>query len=174
MDSSYRSAAAHSLRTEEERRKKLSRVITAILLCAAMCGVAAIVLVVAGGRTGFSFRSISNNGSPPAVAQIAPVVEKYLLSSGSCGGSRSLKKLYVSSVGAYVPQFGGFPVYGDYSVVCKNGNITTTFNSSGDSKTAITYLRSSLTGWEAFTPEIFRQGEEEMKRLFEAEMSKIK
>lgn len=174
MGNSYRSAAAHSMRAKEERRRKLSQVVTIILLSAAMCGVAAIVFVVAASRTGFSFPSISNNGTPPAVAEIAPAVEKYLLSSGSCGGSRSIKKLFVSSVGAYVPQFGGFPVYGDYSVVCKNGNITTTFNSSGDSRTAITYLRNSLTGWEAFTPELFRQGEEEMKRLFEAEMSKIK
>lgn len=174
MERQYRAAAAASLVRSAARKRRLSLVVSLCLGLATISAVVTLVVVVLNDPPGVALPGFSlSSGEAPSPAEVSTAVKNYLAANAKCSGSVSVNNYRVSGVGSYVPQMDGYPVYGDFSVVCRAGKITTTHNSTGDADSAIAYVKKTITGWQAFTPEIFLQIETEMKGAIEDSMSKL-
>ena len=173
--SNYREDAVQLLYARRIRRAKVSWVITVVMVGTSVISFAVLAYVVLRHPPKINLPSFASAvGSAPSTSEIYSAVEHGFRTSGSCAGTRTVKHLRISRVGEYAPQFGGFPVYGSFSKVCRTGKTSITTNSSKSSAAAITFVRRSLTGWQAFTPEIFQQAEDEMQRSFNKMLGGIK
>lgn len=123
------------------------------------------------GVAGFAFLHFRSHATPTA-RDVEPALRAYLTSK--CSGSATLVQLDNLSVGDYVAEFGGWPVYADHAETCHRqegtSNSTTTYDGRGDVEhhVAAAFVRRTVTGGvEVFLPEIFQSGEREMQRSFQ-------
>jgi hypothetical protein len=132
--------------------------------------------LVAVGIAGFAvWHHLSH--SDPSSAQVEPLLRDYLESERCAAGVRQVTKLDSVSVGAYVDQFGGWPVYADHVEECRDGGLVVTNDGSKDAerKVAVAFARRSSTGRvELFVPEIFAQGQREMNETFQKAFDNVK
>ena len=128
-------------------------------------------LVVAGHGCGRSAGS-----PPPLEGDVKPALESYLIAEHQkrCTGKVSLDHLSVTRVGDYDQVMGGYPVFAGFSTTCQSGGNRETFNGEGSSNAAAAYVRKSISGaWEAYMPDIFRQGQAQASKQVEEMMKKM-
>jgi hypothetical protein len=84
------------------------------------------------------------------------------------------------SVGDYLPQFGGWPVYVDHAETCheREGvtSTTTTYDGEHDAErhVAAAFVRRTVTGRvEVFMPEIFQSAGREMQQSLQKAMDSM-
>jgi hypothetical protein len=111
----------------------------------------------------------------PKVSDMQEPVTAYLIAykKSTCSGQVTLDKLEIKNVGAYQENFGGFPVYANFAVTCRDGGVKSTFKSSdADTMRVATCSARKVAGaWECIMPAFFAEGERELKRKME-EMTK--
>ena len=130
---------------------------TGLLLCLCACG--------DGSST-----------TPPSEAEAKSALASYVVAQqqSGCRGSVTLDRLSVTRVGSYERNVGGYPVFAAFSITCRHGNTTETMNINGSTAAATAYMRKSSFGaWEAYTPEILRQGQAQMDRQMDEMMKKL-
>lgn len=125
----------------------------------------AVLWCVAIGVGGFALWHHFHNGDP-TVAQVEPALRDYLESQTCPSGVHRVTRLDTISVGAYVEQFGGWPVYADHQEECRDGGLVSINDGSNDAqkKVAVAFARRAAGGRvEMFVPAIFQQGQREMQ-----------
>jgi hypothetical protein len=134
------------------------------------------LVVVIGATTLFFLAPSTGVSSKPAVTEIENVVREYLISRSSClGGSVTLEGYNVTSVGDFVDQMGGFPVYASYLSRCVKPGSTITYDGTKHKEAAAAFVRKTGAGsYQAFTPQIFESAEKEIRAEMEKAFSKIK
>ncbi len=106
-------------------------------------------------------------GPPPAAADVKPALETYLIAHQRqyCSSSVTLDRLAVTRVGGFDRSMGGWPVYAEFAATCHKPGNTVTWHDSGKSNVSAAFVRKSRFGaWEAYQPEILRQGEAMMNQ----------
>lgn len=127
------------------------------------------LIVGAIGVIGFGFWYHVRNIQPTA-SQVEPLVREFLEQEACGGGSRVVDQLDDVSVGPYVSQFGGWPVYADHVEECDGSNTTARYDGShdADNKVAVAFARRTATGRvEIFMPELFAQAQQQMNATFQ-------
>lgn len=130
----------------------------------------------------FGIWHFAHSGAPSA-AQVEPLLRTYLESQSKCQGTFDLQLDNVS-VGPYVSQFGGWPVYADHVEKCEgkisgfaDSHSTMTYDGGHDAenKIAAAFVRRSFTGrLEVYVPELFQAGQREMQQLLQKSFDNIK
>ena len=106
-------------------------------------------------------------GPPPSAADVKPALETYLVAHQRqyCSASVTLDQLAVTRVGAFDRAMGGWPVYAKFAATCHKPGNTVTWHDSGKGDVSAAFVRRSRFGaWEAYQPEILRQGEAMMNQ----------
>jgi hypothetical protein len=124
----------------------------------------------AAAALGFAFLLGCSADRPPTAEEAHAAIGDYLRAekARTCRGSVSLESLRVARVDPYSSQWEGFPAYAAFSVSCRDGNLTTTWEDSDTNRAMVAVLRRrSLGGWEAFMPEFFRDAQRMLERQLE-------
>jgi hypothetical protein len=140
--------------------------------------------LVALPLAGFGLWHWTHSGAPN-LRQIEPLLRSYLESQHNCSGTLDIKQLDEISVGAYVQQMGGWPVYANHVEVCRahdlsasyQSTVTTTYDGShdADNKVAAVFARRTASGGvELFVPEIFQAGQRQMQEQLQKGLDSIK
>jgi len=126
-------------------------------------------IVGAVGLVGFGLWYHHRHAEPSA-AQVEPLVRDYLEQEPCAQGTLIVRQLDSISVGRYVDQFGGWPIYANHVEECREGASSFTNDSSHDAErqVAVAFARRSSTGrLELFVPELFAQGQRAMSDAFQ-------
>lgn len=124
------------------------------------------------GIAAFGFWHFRSHTTPSA-RETEYALRAYLGSpeSNRCSGSLTVEQLDDVSVGDYVKEFGGWPVYANHMEVCHSGIMTTTFDSRHDAerKVAAAFVRRSNTGRvEVFQPAAFQQMQQAFQKAVDS------
>jgi hypothetical protein len=119
----------------------------------------------------------------PSAPQVEPLLRSYLESSSRCGGTVDLQVDNVS-IGPYLSQMGGWPVYADHVEECHgkvtgfdNSSLTTTYDGSHDAekKVAAAFVRRTMSGrLELYVPEVFQSAQREMQQTMQHAFDNVK
>jgi hypothetical protein len=114
----------------------------------------------------------------PKAAELRDPVAAYLLAykKRSCAGEVSLERLEIRRVGAWEKSAGGgFPVYADFAVTCREARLTSTFTSADGAQTGAATCWANRRGsaWNCAMPAVFAEAEAEMKRQLDEAMRKL-
>ena len=102
-------------------------------------------------------------------------VEDYLRAekARTCRGTVMLESLRVTRVEPFDASLKGFPVHSQFSVTCRDGNVTTTWTDSGDGSAMTAVLRpTTFSGYEAVMPEMFREAQRMIEQQFNEALKK--
>jgi hypothetical protein len=125
----------------------------------------------------FGFWRFGHHAAAPSAREVEPPFRAFLLSpeSNLCSGTNTLDDLQSVKVGDYSKEFGGWPIYAEYSLTCHNGVTTTKFDGhGGEGKiTAAFVRRGSSGGLEVFVPEIFQNATREMQQALQSGLNNI-
>jgi hypothetical protein len=119
---------------------------------------------------GLAFLLGCSADQPPTTEEAHPAIADYLRAekARTCSGSVTLESLRVARIEPYSSQWDGFPAYAAFSVNCRDGNLTTTWEDSDTTRAMVAVLRArSFGGWEAFMPEFFREAQRMLERQFD-------
>lgn len=96
----------------------------------------------------------------PTAEEVEPALKTYLIAhkAKTCNGTVTLDRMSIQRIGDFDKQLGGWPVYATFSVTCKEGSNSTTWNSDDPSSKAMASLaRKTVSGdIECFMPRGFR------------------
>jgi hypothetical protein len=124
----------------------------------------------AAAALGFAVLLGCSADQPPTTEQAQAAIADYLRAekARTCRGSVSLESLRVARIDPYSSQWEGFPAYAAFSVSCRDGNLTTTWEDSDTNRAMVAVLRRrSFGGWEAFMPAFFRDAQRMLERQFD-------
>lgn len=121
--------------------------------------------------------------SAPSASQVEPLLHSYLESANHCGGTIDIQVDNVS-IGPYVSQMGGWPVYADHVEECHgkvegfdNSSLTTTYDGSHDAekKVAAAFVRRTMSGrLEVYVPEVYQAAQREMQQTMQHALDNVK
>ena len=139
-----------------------------------------LVLVAVGGLVAWHFL----HSRPPTAAQVEPLLRSYLANAHNCSGTLVIKQLDSVSVGEYVDQMGGWPVYANHVEECRDtlgtsyhSSVTTTYDGRQDAErnVAAAFARRTATGRvELYVPAVFQAGQREMQQALQKSLDSIK
>lgn len=101
----------------------------------------------------------------PSTDQVEPALRTYLIAekAKSCNGSVTVDRVSINKVGQFDSKLDGFPVYATFGVQCSEGTVWRNDDTSTTSTTIV--VRKKISGeYECFTPEIFRQRQNDMQK----------
>jgi len=104
----------------------------------------------------------------PEIKDVYPLIEEYLTAqkAKTCTGDVTIDSLRVNSVGDFIKEYGGWPVYSDFEVTCHSESITSTWKSTDDCKTMTALVRQTSAGkYECFIPEMFQQAQDMLNNM---------
>jgi hypothetical protein len=112
----------------------------------------------------------------PTAEEVEPALKAYLIAQKgkTCIGTVTLNRMSIQRIGDFDKQFGGWPVYATFSVTCKEGSNSTTWNSDDPSSKAMASLaRKTASGdIECSMPAMFQNAEEQLKQQLEEAFKK--
>ena len=121
--------------------------------------------------------------STPSAPQVEPLLRSYLESTSHCGGTIDIQVDNVS-IGPYVSQMGGWPVYADHLEECHskvggfdNSSLKMTYDGSHDAekKVAAAFVRRTMSGrLELYVPEIYQSAQREMQQTMQHAFDNVK
>ena len=126
--------------------------------------------MTAAAPLGLAFLLGCSADQPPTAEEAHAAIADYLRAekARTCRGSVTLESLRVARIEPYSGQWEGFPAYAAFSVSCRDGNLTTTWEDSDTTRAMVAVLRPrSFGGWEAFMPEFFREAQRRLVRQFD-------
>ena len=155
-----KSAQNEAFRSKEQFSKPSTPIVLPKMI---ICGGVVSILALAAAIYFFSIKTT------PSAAKVNDIVLKHLTDSYNCKGAITVNSFIIKGIGDFVPQFGGYPVNADYSIQCKQGNSSITYNSSNtpSQPVAAAFVRKTTFGsYEAFTPELFKQASKQLNEEF--------
>lgn len=135
----------------------------------------AVLCCVAIGVGGFALWHHGHHGAP-TMAQVEPALREYLESQTCPAGVHRVTQLDTISVGPYVEQFAGWPVYANHKEECRDGGLVSISDGSSDAdrKVAVAFARRGAGGRvELFVPELFAQGQREMQQAMQKALDNV-
>jgi hypothetical protein len=119
----------------------------------------------------------------PSAPQVEPLLRGYLESTSHCDGTIDIQVDNVS-IGPYVSQMGGWPVYADHVEACHskvggldNSSLTMTYDGSHDTekKVAAAFVRRTMSGrLELYVPDIYQSAQREMQQTMQHAFDNVK
>ena len=171
----FRTDSVRSMQARRAHAAKVSRIFTIVLIGMSIVTTGSLAYVALKNSSQIDLPGFaSESSSAPSTSEIHSAVELEFRRSDQCTGELTIKHLNISRVGDYMPRFGGFPVYGSFAIGCRKGKVSSTNTSSTDQTAAITFVRRSFKGWEAFTPDIFKRAQNEMSSSFNKMINNIR
>jgi hypothetical protein len=105
----------------------------------------------------------------PTVEQVEPALKTYLVleKAKTCNGTVTVDRVSILKIGDFETKLDGYPVYATFGVVCSEGSVWTSDDTS--TATFTTVVRKKMSGeFECFMPEAFQQRKNAMQRQIDA------